>query len=194
VAAIAEAERAAALEASTVAIADPQFAALVGGAVDGATVTVTRRGQPLTVRPEGRPEGRRDEGLSAQPAQEPSSVDEVATAFATGRLSAAFLARLPDSAQADRMLAVLLRRGVPLQQILADALPSTAGNASDIASAQVSGDELVNRLGGADIPDDYLVTLNSGTAPDRFLRTLGLLLHRGATPAEALQRARGGKS
>jgi filamentous hemagglutinin family protein len=202
VAAIAEAERAAALEASTVAIADPQFAALVGGAVDGATVTVTRRGQPLTVRPEGRPdgrpegrpEGRRDEGLSAQPAQEPSSVDEVATAFATGRLSAAFLARLPDSAQADRMLAVLLRRGVPLQQILADALPSTAGNASDIASAQVPGDELVNRLGGADIPDDYLVTLNSGTAPDRFLRTLGLLLHRGATPAEALQRARGGKS
>ncbi len=194
VAAIAEAERAAALEASTVAIADPQFAALVGGAVDGATVTVTRRGQPLTVRPEGRPEGRRDGGLSAQPAQEPSSVDEVATAFATGRLSAAFLARLPDSAQADRMLAVLLRRGVPLQQILADALPSTAGNASDIASAQVPGDELVNRLGGADIPDDYLVTLNSGTAPDRFLRTLGLLLHRGATPAEALQRARGGKS
>ena len=182
-AAAAEAERAAALGASTVEIADPQLAALVQNPGDGATVTVTRRGQPLT--------SRREASVPAQAAQEPSNEDETLTAFSTGRLPASFVAPPPGSVQADRLLAVQLRRGVPLEQILAGSLNNTAGDARQNAGAEVQVDVFANRLGAADLSDDYLGSLMSGRAPDRFLRALGQLLHRATPPAEALQRARG---
>jgi filamentous hemagglutinin family protein len=180
-AASAEAERAAAREASTVAIANPQLAALAQRVVDGSSVTVTRRGQPQTLRPQG--------DLPAQAAEQPSRASEVSTAFATGRLPASFLTGLPASVQADRQMALQLRRGVPLQQIMADSPQSTAGVASQVERAQVPAVEFVSRIGAGNLSGDYLLTLASGSASDNVLGRLGTQLHRGASPAEALQRA-----
>jgi hypothetical protein len=180
-AASAEAERAAAREASTVAIANPQLAALAQRVVDGSSVTVTRRGQPQTLRPQG--------GPPAQAAEQPSRASEVSTAFATGRLPASFLTGLPASVQADRQMALQLRRGVPLQQIMADSVQSTAGVASQVERAQVPAVEFVSRIGAGNLSGDYLLTLASGSASDNVLGRLGTQLHRGASPAEALQRA-----
>ena len=183
-AASAEAERAAARQVSTVAVADPQLAALAQRTVDGTSVTVTRRGQTQTLRPDG--------GRPAQAAEQPSGESEVSTAFASGRLPASFLSGVPASVQTDRQIASQLRRGVPLQQIVADTVQSTAGEASQVARAQVPAAEFVSRIGTGNVSGDYLVTLASGLGGDSFLGRLGSLgaqLHRGASPAEALQRA-----
>jgi hypothetical protein len=94
--------------------------------------------------------------------------------------------------QTDRQIASQLRRGVPLQQIVADTVQSTAGEASQVARAQVPAAEFVSRIGTGNVSGDYLVTLASGLGGDSFLGRLGSLgaqLHRGASPAEALQRA-----
>ena len=182
IAAIAAAERAAALEASMVTIAEPQLAAMGQRALDGATITVTRRGQPLTSRQAG--------SLTEQAAQQPSPMDEASTDFATGRLPALFFIRLSDTVQAHRILGTQLRQGMSLEQIRTNSLLRSAVDASHIEDAQVLVEEFVQRLGAADLSSDYLATLMSRTTHDRFLRVLGQMLHRAEPPAEALQRAR----